>query len=54
MRLPPHQVPRTENELIEWLYKWWDQIDGWIERLYVDYTGAPVRRGRAHRRRGCR
>ena len=23
------------------------KIDGWVERLYVDFTGAPVRRGQA-------
>ena len=31
-RLPPDQVPRTEEPLIEWLYQWWDQIDDWIEQ----------------------
>lgn len=30
-RLPPSEVPRTEEELIEWLYEWWDRIDDWIE-----------------------
>jgi hypothetical protein len=29
-RIPPSEVPRTEDELIEWLYGWWEQIDGWI------------------------
>jgi hypothetical protein len=29
-RLPPEDVPRTEEALIEWLYKWWDEIDDWI------------------------
>jgi hypothetical protein len=31
-RLPPAEVPRTEPELIEWLYSWWDEIDDWIDR----------------------
>lgn len=31
-RIPPSEVPRTEEDLIEWLYRWWDQIDDWIER----------------------
>jgi hypothetical protein len=30
-RLPPAEVPHTEDESIEWLYLWWDQIDDWIE-----------------------
>lgn len=30
-RIPPDEVPRTEAELIEWLYAWWDRIDQWIE-----------------------
>jgi hypothetical protein len=41
-RLPPHQVPRTEDELIEWLYKWWDQIDDWIERHKLEDPNLPV------------
>ena len=31
-RIPPEEVPRTEDDLIEWLYSWWDRIDDWIER----------------------
>lgn len=31
-RIPPAEVPHAEEELIEWLYSWWDQIDDWIER----------------------
>ncbi len=30
-RLPPDQVPKEEEELIEWLYEWWDKIDHWID-----------------------
>ena len=29
-RIPPSEVPKTEEELIEWLYVWWEQIDEWI------------------------
>lgn len=29
-RLPPSEVPATEEERIEWLYSWWEQIDTWI------------------------
>ena len=31
-RLPPDEVPRTEDEVIEWLYRWWEQIDEWVEQ----------------------
>ena len=31
-RIPAAEVPNTEDELIEWLYGWWDEIDDWIER----------------------
>ncbi len=30
-RIPPDQVPRTESELIDWLYEWWERIDTWID-----------------------
>lgn len=30
-RLPPSEVPHTEDQCIEWLYGWWDHIDDWIE-----------------------
>jgi acyltransferase-like protein len=29
-RIPPADVPHTEEETIEWLYSWWERIDGWI------------------------
>jgi 1-acyl-sn-glycerol-3-phosphate acyltransferase len=30
-RLPPSEVPRSEPELIDWLYEWWERIDRWID-----------------------
>ena len=30
-RLPPNEVPKTEEDLIEWLYAWWERIDEWID-----------------------
>lgn len=30
-RLPPDQVPRQQDEVIEWLYGWWERIDAWID-----------------------
>ncbi|MGH2726429.1 MAG: hypothetical protein ACRDKS_05580 [Actinomycetota bacterium] len=29
-RIPPGEVPRDRDQLIEWLYGWWEQIDRWI------------------------
>jgi hypothetical protein len=29
-RIPSEEVPKTEDELIAWLYDWWERIDGWI------------------------
>jgi 1-acyl-sn-glycerol-3-phosphate acyltransferase len=29
-RIPPSEVPHGEDATIEWLYGWWEQIDGWI------------------------
>lgn len=30
-RIPPTEVPRTEAEIIDWLYEWWERIDTWID-----------------------
>jgi hypothetical protein len=30
-RIPPSEVPRSEEDIIEWLYSWWEQIDDWID-----------------------
>ncbi|HVL63761.1 MAG TPA: 1-acyl-sn-glycerol-3-phosphate acyltransferase [Actinomycetota bacterium] len=30
-RIPAAEVPRTEDEVIEWLYSWWEEIDEWVE-----------------------
>jgi len=29
-RIPPGEVPQDQDQLIEWLYAWWERIDGWI------------------------
>lgn len=29
-RIPNSQVPDDQDELIDWLYGWWERIDGWI------------------------
>lgn len=29
-RIPPADVPHDRDELIEWLYGWWERIDAWI------------------------
>ncbi|HEV3472675.1 MAG TPA: 1-acyl-sn-glycerol-3-phosphate acyltransferase [Actinomycetota bacterium] len=30
-RIPPSEVPESEEDLIEWLYAWWERIDDWID-----------------------
>ena len=29
--IPPSEVPHDRDEVIEWLYVWWERIDRWIE-----------------------
>lgn len=40
-RIPPSEVPRTEEEIIEWLYVWWERIDEWID-AHKDDALAPT------------
>lgn len=40
-RLPPSEVPRSEDEVIEWLYGWWEQIDEWVEAHKLPGLTAP-------------
>lgn len=30
-RIAPEEVPRERQELIDWLFAWWERIDTWIE-----------------------
>jgi hypothetical protein len=34
-RIPADEVPRSEEDVIEWLYSWWEQIDEWVEEHKV-------------------
>lgn len=47
-RLPPDEVPRTEDEVIEWLYGWWERIDDWVNEHKLPELPArePVRASR--------
>lgn len=29
-RIPPAEVPKERDQVIEWLFGWWEQIDRWI------------------------
>ncbi len=40
-RIPPSEVPRERDELIEWLYQWWERIDQWIAAR-IESPGEPV------------
>jgi hypothetical protein len=35
-RIPPSEVPKEEQELIDWLYAWWARIDAWIDERRTD------------------
>lgn len=37
-RVPPSEVPKDQDALIEWLYGWWERIDGWL----ADHAPAPA------------
>ncbi len=30
-RVPAADVPRTEDEQVEWLWDWWTRIDAWVD-----------------------
>jgi hypothetical protein len=40
-RVRPDEVPRDRDELIEWLFEWWERIDAWIH----DRAGTPEQAG---------
>lgn len=29
-RMPANEVPHDQDEFIEWLYGWWERVDGWV------------------------
>jgi hypothetical protein len=42
-RIAPAEVPREQDEVIDWLYDWWERIDRWIadrERAAREGAGA--------------
>ena len=42
-RIPPGEVPTEQDDVIEWLYGWWERIDRWI----ADRERAAASRGTA-------
>ena len=30
-RVPAAEVPRERDEVVRWLYDWWERIDAWID-----------------------
>jgi hypothetical protein len=32
--VPAADVPGDADELTDWLYRWWEDIDGWIETAH--------------------
>jgi 1-acyl-sn-glycerol-3-phosphate acyltransferase len=45
--VPAAEVPLDDTELTDWLYRWWETIDGWIETAQQEST---TRRRRFRRR----
>lgn len=39
-RVPAAEVPSEQEELIEWLYQWWERIDAWIAARSTVSPGA--------------
>jgi hypothetical protein len=31
-QVPRAEIPESRDARIDWLYGWWEQIDGWIEQ----------------------
>jgi hypothetical protein len=29
-RVPAAEVPRDEDDIVEWLFGWWETVDAWI------------------------
>jgi hypothetical protein len=55
-RVPHDDVPRGFDAQVDWLYRWWETIDAWVDRARGPDQAAP-RAGRAlrwasHRLRG--
>ncbi len=35
-QVPREEIPEGREERIDWLYGWWERVDGWIEENRVD------------------
>jgi 1-acyl-sn-glycerol-3-phosphate acyltransferase len=44
--VPAAEVPRDEAELTDWLYRWWETIDGWIGTTQEEQSTTARRRFR--------
>jgi len=44
--VPAAEVPRDEAELTDWLYRWWETIDGWIGTTQQEQSTTARRRFR--------
>jgi 1-acyl-sn-glycerol-3-phosphate acyltransferase len=52
--VPAADVPRDEAEQTDWLYRWWQTIDEWIETTGREAAAAGPTPGRARRARSGR
>jgi len=55
-RVPAAEVPHDDERLIEWLFSWWERIDGWIDgqRALAENDRAEPARGRRPSSRATR
>jgi 1-acyl-sn-glycerol-3-phosphate acyltransferase len=49
--VPAGEVPADDTELTDWLYRWWETIDGWIETTQQEQQSTTTARRRGLRRR---
>jgi 1-acyl-sn-glycerol-3-phosphate acyltransferase len=49
--VPAAEVPADDTELTDWLYRWWETIDGWIETTQQEQQSTTTARRRGLRRR---
>jgi 1-acyl-sn-glycerol-3-phosphate acyltransferase len=40
-RVPADDVPRERDEVVRWLYDWWERIDAWIEENRTTRSSLP-------------
>ena len=47
-RVPREEIPEDREARIDWLFEWWEHIDGWIEEHQPRDLGPRRRRAQRH------